>query len=59
VYSNINNTTTSIIDLPKPSNNNNTNMYYDNINLGNIDNSEYTSNIMKDELKCFLKQHQM
>lgn len=58
VYSNINNTTTSIIDLPKPSDTNN-NMYYDTLNLGNVDNMEYNSNIMKDELKCFLKQHQM
>lgn len=57
---NIISNTTSINDLPKPSSD--SPIYYDTIPIGNVTNElnpEYSSNTMKDELKCFLKQHQM
>jgi len=49
------NETTPINDLPKPSVIGN---FYDSIDIMN--NTEYSStNSMKDELKCFIKQHQL
>ena len=56
---NIISNTTSIHDLPKPSDEN---IYYDTIPVGTVTrdlNPEYSTNTMKDELKYFLKQHQM